>query len=130
MTLGLRTISNFNGPFTGAIDDLRFYNRALSLEEIEVLCSFDFTSDIEENSLVNNPKKVTIYPNPLYGNNIYIENKSGIPIERVLLMDFSSKIVAEVNNSTIPELSNGMYLVKVIFEDHSELTEKILITNK
>lgn len=130
VTLGLRTISNFNGPFTGSIDDLRIYNRALNLEEIELLCSFGFTSDIEEINNVSKSKEATVYPNPLYGNKLSIETNSTIPIDKVLLVDFRGKTVAEINNSVVPDLPNGMYLVRIIFNDQSEISKKIMITNK
>lgn len=130
LLLGIRSLGSYTRAFTGAIDDLRIYNRALNLEEIELLCSFGFTSDIEEISSISESKEASVYPNPLYGNKLHIETNSIVPIERVLLIDYSGKTVAEINNSVVPDLPNGMYLVRIIFNDQSEMSKKILITNK
>ncbi len=64
--LGVTNQSNFNLPFKGAVDDVRFYKRELSLQEINQLLHNPGCSDIIDatSEMVWSAAKIKVHPNP------------------------------------------------------------------
>lgn len=104
-----RTMGVPANHFKGAIDDFMYWNRALSQEEIGLLCQPLSISDQEDVG------RILMYPNPatqkLHFSKIGFENKGSIEIfdsfgKRILF----SPMVSELDISTI---SGGIYFVKI-----------------
>ena len=76
---------------------------------------------------------VTYYPNPLIGNELNIEASE--PIEAVEIISFLGRRVLYQTNLNrnefmiidIPDLENGIFLVKVFFENNRFLISKIIV---
>jgi len=76
---------------------------------------------------------VTYYPNPLIGNELNI--KASEPIEAVEIISFLGRRVLYQTNLNrnefmiidIPDLGNGIFLVKVLFENNRFLISKIIV---
>lgn len=93
-------------------DDLRFYNRALSDEEVQALLILNSSNITGINSLVG--KNIIIHPNPAQ-NKLFISNtdiKSLEIISQTTGKSFSSSL--EDNHLDISNLTEGVYFLKLI----------------
>jgi hypothetical protein len=82
---------------------------------------------VEKNEL---EKAVAIFPNPAK-NSLNIEIKStSIPISNVLILDFQGRIIiqkiADFNKVDISKLATGIYFVKIMSNNNSSITEKLV----
>jgi len=119
-----QTLTNF---FIGNIDDLRFFGKALSSQEIVDLYNAQSTVGVDEKKSEN----FSFYPNPAM-NEITI---SGIKnIQSVKITDITGKLVKEVNAEelihnkiNIEELNQGVYLVNIIDENNNILSKKLSV---
>ncbi|OIP56461.1 MAG: hypothetical protein AUK34_11345 [Ignavibacteria bacterium CG2_30_36_16] len=57
-------VQSYLNSFTGSIDDIRIYNRALSYEEIQILYGSTVDVKIDENMVINDYYFSQNYPNP------------------------------------------------------------------
>lgn len=126
--LGMRSLSNpsSDNPYEGSIDDLRIYNRVLNSAEIDYLannCSF---ADVEDRSFINS-HLVEIYPNPVIGNEIFVNNNSNKSVERIFLRSLDGKYVTEIEGNLLPELSSGSYIINIEFSDKMNAQKRIII---
>lgn len=108
--------------FKGIMDELRIYNRALNLEEIQVLA-------VAENNV--NKAEAIVYPNPNDGNfnvifkNTFFENAT-LTIHNILGERISEvKLVNEVTRLNVDVMS-GVYFATVSTEK-GNYTQKIII---
>jgi len=100
-------------PFYGYLDEVRYYNRALSDEEVLAIYELDLTppSSVRTNSAL---KPVILYPNPV--NDKLEINAEGI--NSVKLFDVTGKLVMEqvVSGSheiiNVSDLKTGIYILK------------------
>lgn len=110
---------NIGNDFMGKIDDIRFYNRSLTISEIneiynlpgscQILAIEDFTTD----------DTFVIYPNPTK-NILHISTKNNNENSLIIIYDLTGREVMKTKTSleeTIIDISNlkeGSYLVKNI----------------
>lgn len=113
--------SNF---YTGELDEVRIYNRVLTIQEMELLCNYDQFSTITENS----KDEFTIYPNPASQFiNINLDDCS------MNIMDEGGKIVfncsIELQSQITLDISSwerGVYFIQFITTEGIE-TKKLII---
>ena len=111
--LGAMPSGGSNGsfyPFQGKLDNVGFWNRALTQQEITNLYNASLST---EDFAIN---EVTIYPNPTTS---LLNFKSAIQVEKILIYNMLGQLVQEekVNalegTINIEKLVQGTYLVKV-----------------
>lgn len=110
----------------GAIDDVRFYNRALSLNEISELYHLNNYLGTEENS---KKSEIKIFPNPT--DKILTVSRQTTEIMAVDIYDFSGKLIyREISNQKeinidVSSFPGGMYTLKTSSEKFSKSTSFI-----
>jgi len=124
--LGMRTPLNSNSiqPYAGNIDELRIYDRQLSMEEIELLCSqVNTTANIER---IN---KVEIFPNPTNGN-VTIVPKKETKLASGKVYDLNGSFIMNMESPNFQLIgSQGVYLLVLRFEDGTTSLHRIIKTN-
>jgi hypothetical protein len=113
-----RKDSDFTGPahyFKGTIDDLRYWDRALTEDDILLICR-----DNETNSVIKeDPLNVIVYPNPTR-NLLNITHNDSINLEQIILTDLSGKQIIKTEFQSKIDLSNlskGTYLLIIKAND-------------
>jgi hypothetical protein len=135
--LGVTNESNYNRYFKGAIDNVRFYNRELTQQEITLLYMQDptcvpSTVAIDETGLSSVDFK--IYPNPA-ADRIFVENlaENTLFIYDVLGMSvkYSKTRVSEnVNEISLLDAAPGVYFVKTVSPQGTKSNESKLVLTK
>jgi len=108
--------------FKGRLDDFRYWDREITIDEIDLLC--DLLS-VEEFETSNNFIKV--HPNPV-SDNLAIQSKT--PISEVKLINMIGQVVLNRKNENTLNVSNlesGLYFLRVADENGSTQTIKVLI---
>ena len=110
--------------FRGALDDIRIYDRALTVAEVDTLYSYTPTTKIKEVIL----ESFTIYPNPHAD---YFQIDGNIPTDGLYrLVDLEGKIVLEEPISTkimTTALANGVYVLQIFDKNRTLIgVEKII----
>ncbi|MFP5471493.1 MAG: T9SS type A sorting domain-containing protein, partial [Bacteroidia bacterium] len=111
----------------GTIDDIRYWNRALTQEEVELLCNSNLSiNENKEDKLLK-----TIYPNPSNGTTTLVFGSTK-PVN-ITLYDITGKIMLHYNDYigselTIKDLKQGVYFVK-IYNEQGEAIQRIVVTN-
>ena len=109
----------------GALDDIRYWNRALTEDEVELFC--ESTLAIKEDKKEGLLKSV--HPNPSNGDfTLLLNSDKSLNIE---LYDITGKIILQVKDYRgselkINNLNQGMYFVKVQ-NDTTQTTQKIIV---
>lgn len=125
-----RKDSYYGGPasyFQGAMDDFRYWNRALTQEEVEYLCQFDLGLE-EKEGLSNFSFKV--FPNPANDLvQIQASNISEVEEFKILSVDGKEVMSSELNGAIdVSSLSQGMYTVSLFDKSGVVLgTQKLII---
>lgn len=118
---GSSLISNY---FNGSLDDFRIYHEALTVLEIQALCT-DETIDVVD---VKKDLNINIFPNPSLGTVTIAGNE----IEKIIIFSSEGKLVNYINtpkNKNIIDLSKeakGVYFVKLISQNNA-VVQKIII---
>ncbi|MDX5437676.1 MAG: T9SS type A sorting domain-containing protein, partial [Pontibacter sp.] len=118
-----------NRTFSGAMDDVRVYNRALSAEEILELASTQSTGSLSASSNEGmnstNENNIVAYPNPFAGDlkvnftlaekgayKVSLYNSKGDLIEEIKKGESEAHVTnsVEFDGSTLPK---GLYLMKL-----------------
>lgn len=110
--------------FKGAIDNFRYWNKALTEEEVTILC--EEVLDIEEVAIVN--REITLYPNPTDG--IIHFEATNSTYDTVLLYTNLGQVVLRKNyQSTLDfsELPKGIYYIHFIENNISLEIKKVII---
>jgi hypothetical protein len=114
-----RTIIAFPGENTVSVPSPSIYFVARSLAELNVLSSSSF----------DNINGLTMYPNPLSGNTLYLTSTANAAMS-IEVYDLLGKEVLKTNvvNNTVnvAKLTSGVYVVKII-EDGKIATRKLVI---
>lgn len=107
--------STFDIFFRGDADDIRMYDRALNLSEIDSLYNMPNTLGVE--SIEN--ATLSVYPNPA-ANTVYIQGDAigkgaqieilGIDGQKVMRTDVSSNDKAQLD---VSNLANGTYIIRI-----------------
>jgi len=111
------------GSFSGVIDDLKIFNRALSDSEIFNLYTNNTLTS--ENFNLNN-LEVKLYPNPVRDIlNIEIEND----IQSIEIYNIQGQKVLSSNQKQInvSDLATGMYMVRIQDTENNIATKKVVI---
>jgi len=117
---------------SGAIDELRIYNRALSAEEIEVLYLQNAGAGRISGGHIEKENGTHIYPNPAYSDLRYDFQESGLEITGYTISDLKGKILRSVNTRdktgliTVEGLSPGMYNLEFSAGDQVHV-QKLLV---
>ena len=112
--------------FHGKLDDVAMWNRELTLQEIELVCTEGFnTTEIQEQKV--NTQDILLYPNPTSG--VFTVNTEKQSIIEVYDM-FGQKIenLTFTNSVDISNLPDGVYYIKVCAEE--QMIMKKLIKQK
>ncbi len=136
--LGGSTEHPFYLPFKGKMDNVRFYNRKLSAEEIASLysedpvCNGDFPTSIGHGTKQEAP---SVYPNPAVSN-ICVSNLSG---HAVSITDMSGRLVRHIQSRVgesklqIPLVNEpaGLYFVRIFSSEGMLIkTHKLALMNR
>lgn len=120
---------NGYGYFTGAIDEIRIWNRQLSDEEVDILLNCTTGTQTEEFS----PPHLAIFPNPSNGD-VILQTKNQERIERIELFTSSGTKIAPHSqniNGDKAEISfsnfQGLALAKIWFSDGRFAIERLVI---
>lgn len=106
----------------GQIDDLKFIDHALTLEEAQSVCSHALTK-IEEASTL--PASVTFYPNPAHETITITQDASTIQhVEIYSAMGQKVATYSHSNSISIGNLSPGIYIIRVLGID-GEITAAV-----
>tara|TARA_B110000971_G_scaffold83653_1_gene85797 strand:+ start:528 stop:1460 length:933 start_codon:yes stop_codon:yes gene_type:complete len=125
LTLGAKASNINNDRWNGEIDDIGFWNRPLTSQEVSQLYS---GNTLGTNIFVNSDSEFKLVPNPTIGV-FKIESKT--PITKVEIYSISGKKVNEVDSGfetiSTDNLFNGMYILRI----HSKngISHKKLIKN-
>jgi hypothetical protein len=110
--------------FDGMLDDVKYWNRALTFGEVQTLCM----TSVPINEVSEQYKPYTIYPNPV-DEKIFISGNFE-NITSIKMFDMSGKLIIETNNLTssidVSGIPNGVYFVNII-ENGNLIVHKVLI---
>lgn len=117
--------------FKGVIDEVRIYNRALNMDEIDYYCTNKFPEAVNN---IENKKSFNIYPNPAT-NEIFIEcNFSNVKLKGYSICDMQGKIFKQEQNLNTQKIqinmdnfSKGLYLIKIQDDKGNYYTDKIMM---
>jgi len=108
-------------PYSGLMDDIRFYDRVLDQSEITEIV----TETATEIHALNTDNPISIYPNPTSG----VITINIMDIQSIEIIDINGKVVYQANtNKRVIDINNqpqGVYFVKVTTTNGIE-TIKIL----
>tara|TARA_B100000508_G_scaffold140085_2_gene140001 strand:+ start:776 stop:1768 length:993 start_codon:yes stop_codon:yes gene_type:complete len=111
--------------FKGLLDEVRFYNRSLTPQEVTQLYNFDpSTADLNDETMNS---EVSVHPNP-FTNQIFVE--STLDQINYSILDISGKLLSKgitTSNQSIDvsSLNSGVYFLK-IFEGNKSRTIKVI----
>jgi len=123
---GTNGIANY--PYTGSMDNTRFYNRILSNSEVAALFEMDSTcADVKTGITTNqgNKNRMNIYPNPTSGK-FTVDNAKG-EIGSYQVLDLLGSLIFESNFTDLEKQTvdlsthpNGVYFLKIRNEEFSK----------
>ncbi|MEO0778843.1 MAG: LamG-like jellyroll fold domain-containing protein [Bacteroidota bacterium] len=126
---GLRTFSQLSidqrRPFTGALDEVRIYTRALNPEDIQHLK--EFRTPVSLAAAPPLAGQVQILPNPVIGDEFWLENQSELDLQRLRLYDNQGRLVREFGERY--ELSGilpGVYYLEIELAGQQRVAKKLL----
>lgn len=127
--LGGTNESAYTAPYTGVIDNVRFYNRKLNGNEVYALFTMDPACNSEGiNENMENGFTLTIFPNPNNGKFV-VQNIGNNKVEVFDLLGKNIRAYSNlINGNTeifIPQ--NGIYLVRLINENNTVLGVKKVV---
>ncbi|MBA3682852.1 MAG: T9SS type A sorting domain-containing protein [Bacteroidetes bacterium] len=136
--LGVTNESNFNLPFKGRIDDVRFYNRDLTVAEISDLytrspnCDDVFATAIEAKTF--NGNNLSVYPNPSNGK-IIINSINEDFLEIVDLLgkkiNYDKKQISDTTfEISCKNTSDGIYFLRIFGPNGNYLRSQKFVIKK
>lgn len=99
--------------FKGALDDFRYWDKALTNMEVQLVC--DSSLNFESVSL---DSMIKLFPNPA---NDYFEMVSPVSFKHIQIVDLTGKVVLNDTYSekqNIIGLKSGIYIVSLISDEH------------
>lgn len=109
--------------FDGEIDEFRYWNRAINLNDIERIC--DRSASIKDHSVEQN---IVVYPNPAE-NIIHFSGDLNL-IEKYCITDLNGREIltsTKVSNVDISNVSKGMYYINFTLKDGTIISEKLMV---
>lgn len=126
-TIGNRIVNTTldSRAFTGGMDELRVYNRALNVEELDSLCNFSISAlnNIDKNEIV-------IFPNPISGKDrLNIMNLDKELIKSIDLYSVDGKkFEIELDTMTLPyQITSGVYFCIINTYDNQKVVKRIVV---
>ena len=126
-TLGAGSIGrndrNLNDPaeyFKGSLDDFKYWDRALTLDDIYSLCNALSTPEYTENKFI-------AYPNPAK-NTLYVQADSKTDFHLNIFNNLGRLVLSTYSKDEIDisDLSNGLYFLQFSSEKNTQ-TKKLII---
>ncbi|WP_320814630.1 LamG-like jellyroll fold domain-containing protein [Flavobacterium sp.] len=111
-----RVLSQPEDYFKGSLDEFKYWNRALTNAEINILCSATLSND-DISSMSN--ENIYVYPNPAFDE---LNFSTDINFEQVEIYNSIGQLVLKKSFSSIiniSELSEGIYFIKLYNSDDS-----------
>lgn len=108
--------------FMGKLDDIRFYDRVLTVSEINQIYNLPGSCQILAIQDISSKNKFVIYPNPTK-NILHISKKNENENNLIIIYDVTGREVLKIENSIeetvidISTLKEGTYLVKYINDE-------------
>lgn len=97
--------------FQGSIDDFMYWNRALTLEDIEILCAF--TGPTENPSITM--AGVKVFPNPVFQSfTIEMANPAAKFYRIINIMGSAGEILPYTESINVGYLSSGSYTIEIL----------------
>jgi hypothetical protein len=120
-----------NNFFSGKMDDILIFNRALSVAEIDLLYNDENPCLTKINTADLSNPIVRIYPNPASS---YCNFESEIPIMSIHIINVTGSVVRSYSGGNIlkismKELPKGMYYMKGHLSNNEQFVKKLLIGN-
>jgi hypothetical protein len=117
-----RTLGAPADYFRGAIDDFMYFDRTITLDEINNYCMNLSVNDVERNL-----SNIVIYPNP--SNNIVNIESNGAQVEFITLYNSLGQLLLHREFSPeldVSELSKGIYFVTLTNGDKTEKRKLVI----
>lgn len=95
--------------FQGTLDDFRYWNRALTQSDIDLLCNE--TVSVPEETV---KAEIITFPNPVQGNTLNFKT-AGVSVEKIRIVNTSGQVVFESQfneNMNIEDLVQGLYFIE------------------
>ena len=122
---GQYSLSNVK-KFTGVLDELYFYDRALSETEILAVMGNSSGTLLLSNFFNTKNLKASIYPNPT-SDSFTIEMENEVKSVEIYSIQGQKVMSATSKNVNVSNLSKGMYLVRIEDENNAVATQKVVI---
>ena len=111
--------------FTGVLDELYFYDRALTNNEILAVMS-NGNGMLANADFITNKLQATIYPNPT-SDNFSIEMENEVKSVEIYSIQGHKVMTSNSKDINVSNLSKGMYLVRIEDENNAVATQKLII---
>ncbi len=119
LRIGARTPEYFRA-FTGAIDDVRIYNRELNEDEI---CTLTSTEE-----LLLEDAAISLFPNLVKrGGNLQVSLPNQSFVEQITVYSLDGKLVGNFQNNTLLELPAGVYILQIAIANSTQTIRKKLV---
>lgn len=109
-----------NRPFSGAIDEVRIYNRFMTLAEIEEL------SSITSTSILVDEDDIKVYPTITRGI-VYVESDSEYLVDEVEVYNLHGQLLIRTNAKQLEITNKGMHIIKVSTKNNTSIWKKIIV---
>jgi len=119
--LGL-TENGSTGYFSGAIDDLKIYNYALSQADVT---SLHANNNLSSQDFSLNNLEVNLYPNPVR-DVLNIETKAELKSVEIYNLQGQKVQTSNEKQTNVSDLASGIYMIKVQDENNGIATKKIV----
>jgi Concanavalin A-like lectin/glucanases superfamily/Secretion system C-terminal sorting domain/Purple acid Phosphatase, N-terminal domain len=111
--------------FTGSLDELYLYNRALTDTEILAVMG-NGNGTLANVDFITNNLKATIYPNPT-SDNFSIEMENEVKSVEIYSIQGHKVMTSNSKDINVSNLSKGMYLVRIEDSNNAVSTQKLII---
>ncbi|PHI20697.1 hypothetical protein CEQ90_06505 [Lewinellaceae bacterium SD302] len=109
-------------PYTGGLDEIRFYDLSLNQEEIDALYGKVISSS--SHTLANSTIKV--FPNPVSGCQLQVSVR-GQEAAKTVIFDASGRLMGEVRQGRLPNLEAGVYFLRILTQEGLITVKRVVI---
>lgn len=128
LVLGMReTNGQFTRAFRGKLDELRIYNRVLTSDEINLLCTFTSSAKNEYNWI---EEKVKLFPNPiLRGFPIKFQVPSNRYVQSYKLYNSKGKLTGVYTPQDSIVVPSGVYILAILMDNGAIVHKQLVVSN-
>lgn len=123
-SIGRKDVANASPYyFDGVLDEFRYWNRAITLNDIEKIC--ERNASVNENSMSYN---LQVYPNPAEETINFTGDVD--QIDSFQIIDLNGRVVltsSKLSSIDVSAISEGMYHVHISLKDGSLVSKKLII---